>query len=373
VTGLVDHDGVDQAALLIDGDGDGGPVPETSDLAFAVDDESVQRVWRGDGGGGAIEDGQAQGLRTAVAFTDGRWSAELRVDGKLLALSATPRIRVAHTWKDKDKGSGEAAWPAGSAAGSPASWGLATFGDGPPTVTVPRDMVVPAAGPDGAVVTWKVTVDDDEDPAPTVACVPKSGSVFAIGTTTVTCTGRDASGNQAVATFTVTVESTARSDRQAVRRDLAAMRPAGDARTDALLLIAVAFLDASLLPDHWVSGDRLDPATGRLVFDADIAAVVALRLILAPPPAILAAVARLVDVDAGLADTAIGDAEAALVDHAGGDPALLQKAASELARARKELEAGSRDAAEGKPAQAIYRYREAWLRAQRAIAYARGA
>ncbi|MEK7833335.1 MAG: HYR domain-containing protein, partial [Acidobacteriota bacterium] len=45
----------------------------------------------------------------------------------------------------------------------------------------------------------------DNCPGATVACVPNTGSTFAVGTTTVTCTATDASNNTATCTFTVTV------------------------------------------------------------------------------------------------------------------------------------------------------------------------
>jgi X-Pro dipeptidyl-peptidase len=49
------------------------------------------------------------------------------------------------------------------------------------------------------------TATDDEDPSPVVECAPASGSAFAVGTTTVTCQARDASGNTTSGTFQVTV------------------------------------------------------------------------------------------------------------------------------------------------------------------------
>ena len=42
--------------------------------------------------------------------------------------------------------------------------------------------------------------------APTVSCSKTSGSTFPIGTTTVTCTATDASGNTSSKSFTVTVK-----------------------------------------------------------------------------------------------------------------------------------------------------------------------
>jgi hypothetical protein len=78
--------------------------------------------------------------------------------------------------------------------------------DSPPIIhDVPDSTTVTTYG-DSAIVTWSLpTATDDTDPAPVVACSPDSGSAFPLGTTTVTCTATDASGNQASATFDVTV------------------------------------------------------------------------------------------------------------------------------------------------------------------------
>jgi hypothetical protein len=67
----------------------------------------------------------------------------------------------------------------------------------PPDIAVPADVRVPASGPNGAVVTFDVAAVDlvDGDVPPT--CVPASGSLFPVGTTTVTCSATDAAGNNA--------------------------------------------------------------------------------------------------------------------------------------------------------------------------------
>jgi hypothetical protein len=70
---------------------------------------------------------------------------------------------------------------------------------------VPADIATTTTGA-SKVVTWTdPTATDDVDPAPTVGCTPPSGSAFDLGTTTVTCTATDATGNSASATFNVTV------------------------------------------------------------------------------------------------------------------------------------------------------------------------
>ena len=79
----------------------------------------------------------------------------------------------------------------------------------PPALDVPADLVVDATDPPGASVTFAATATDAIDPSPAVQCAPASGTVFAVGTTTVTCTATDAAGNAATATFSVHVEGAA--------------------------------------------------------------------------------------------------------------------------------------------------------------------
>jgi predicted extracellular nuclease len=76
-----------------------------------------------------------------------------------------------------------------------------------PVITgVPADITRVAEGPGGAVVTFTLpTAEDNTDGALPVTCIPASGSLFPIGTTQVTCTATDASGNSTTATFNVTV------------------------------------------------------------------------------------------------------------------------------------------------------------------------
>ena len=56
-----------------------------------------------------------------------------------------------------------------------------------------------------AGVNYTTPTATDNCPGVTVACVPPSGSMFPTGTTSVTCTAMDASGNTATCTFPVTV------------------------------------------------------------------------------------------------------------------------------------------------------------------------
>jgi hypothetical protein len=75
----------------------------------------------------------------------------------------------------------------------------------PPVITCPDNVVIDATSPTGAVVDFTPTASDDCSSV-SVASVPASGSVFAIGDTTVQCTATDGAGNQATCSFTVHVK-----------------------------------------------------------------------------------------------------------------------------------------------------------------------
>jgi len=76
----------------------------------------------------------------------------------------------------------------------------------PPTISAPPDQTVGTDAPNcSAVVSFAAPTFGDNCPGATAGCVPPSGSTFALGTTTVTCTATDASGNSANDTLDVTV------------------------------------------------------------------------------------------------------------------------------------------------------------------------
>jgi hypothetical protein len=74
-----------------------------------------------------------------------------------------------------------------------------------PVITVPSDLSVNTPDPAGAVVTYTASASDNIDGPVAPSCTPASGAVFPVGTTTVTCTAKDAHGNSSQATFKVTV------------------------------------------------------------------------------------------------------------------------------------------------------------------------
>jgi HYR domain-containing protein len=71
---------------------------------------------------------------------------------------------------------------------------------------VPSDIAVTTSDAAGRTVSFTdPTATDAADASPEVGCAPDSGSFFPVGTTNVTCTASDASGNQSTGTFRVTV------------------------------------------------------------------------------------------------------------------------------------------------------------------------
>jgi len=85
------------------------------------------------------------------------------------------------------------------------SFTIKVQGTVPPTLLVPSDAEIKATSTTGAAVTFGATAADVVDPAPDVTCFPASGSFLPTGTTTVTCTAADFSGNTATGSFTVTI------------------------------------------------------------------------------------------------------------------------------------------------------------------------
>ena len=79
----------------------------------------------------------------------------------------------------------------------------------PPSITCPSNVTTAAAATcpptTSTTVTFASPTASDNCPGVTVICTPPSGTTFPVGTTTVTCTATDASGNTATCSFTVSV------------------------------------------------------------------------------------------------------------------------------------------------------------------------
>jgi len=92
---------------------------------------------------------------------------------------------------------------------SPYDIDLSGKGNVRPTLSLPIGMVVKEAdGPNGAVVNFTVTANDEEDGVLTPGVNPPSGSVFPIGETDVAATVTDSDGGNRQGTFRVRVEDT---------------------------------------------------------------------------------------------------------------------------------------------------------------------
>ena len=76
----------------------------------------------------------------------------------------------------------------------------------PPTIQCPTNIVAWTCSSVGTVVVYpNATASDNRDPNPTVSCSPASGSLFAPGTTIVTCVAQDDCTNRSSCTFSITV------------------------------------------------------------------------------------------------------------------------------------------------------------------------
>ena len=78
----------------------------------------------------------------------------------------------------------------------------------PPTIVGLPPIEKITTSPAGATVTFPLPSATDNSGPVTVTCTPPSGTVFPLGTTTVTCVARDATGNTASVSFSVRVIET---------------------------------------------------------------------------------------------------------------------------------------------------------------------
>ncbi len=77
----------------------------------------------------------------------------------------------------------------------------------PPTINCPGDITVISTDGAGMMVEFTATATDNRpEPLRSFSCVPASGSVFPVGTTTVTCTASDLCRNTNTCTFNITVQ-----------------------------------------------------------------------------------------------------------------------------------------------------------------------
>lgn len=130
----------------------------------------------------------------------------------------------------------------------------------PPELTVPADITAEATGADGAVVTFSVSAraggggdgDDDHNGRPdsgpiSTSCAPASGSTFALGTTSVTCTATDGGGTT-TDSFNVTVVDTT-APRLDLPRDFTVQASSNDGATVSFTATATDLVDGVVSVD----------------------------------------------------------------------------------------------------------------------------
>jgi len=192
--GDLDGDGVMDLAAGADRDDDGGTDRGAVWLMLLNADGTVKTRWKASQTSGGFE-----GM---LAGSDhfGKSIARLDVDGD------GGRDLVVGANGDDDGGSEQGA-----------VWILLLEAPDttPPVLSCPPSVsaVDIKSGSPGEIVSFSVTASDATDPCPTVVCIPPSGSFFPRGTTLVTCTATDASGNESVCTFPVVVTPTIRERR----------------------------------------------------------------------------------------------------------------------------------------------------------------
>jgi hypothetical protein len=87
-----------------------------------------------------------------------------------------------------------------------AAGGCAPVDTRPPTIRTSGSQNVTATSADGAIAKFTAYAIDNIDGALVASCSPKSGSMFAMGPTTVTCTASDKKGNKKSAMLTINVK-----------------------------------------------------------------------------------------------------------------------------------------------------------------------
>ena len=87
-----------------------------------------------------------------------------------------------------------------------AAGGCAPVDTRAPAIKTSGSQNVTATGATGAIAKYTAWAVDNVDGAVAVDCAPKSGTMFAMGANTVTCTASDKKGNKKTATLTINVK-----------------------------------------------------------------------------------------------------------------------------------------------------------------------
>lgn len=118
----------------------------------------------------------------------------------------------------------------------------------PPVLALEAPAPVEATSEAGAVVNYTARANDAVDGPVTPSCTPASGEVFRVGETTVRCTVRDARGNEASGSFTVTVQDTTQPTLN-VPADMTAEATSGDGAEVTYTVTASDLVEGQLEPN----------------------------------------------------------------------------------------------------------------------------
>jgi hypothetical protein len=120
-----------------------------------------------------------------------------------------------------------------------------------PTLNVPSAITAEFTDANGAAVVYAVTSSDNCSGV-MQSCTPPSGSVFPIGTTTVTCTAVDLAGNSTTKTFPVTVAGALGVELRVLADLMRYRATVTDAQVANALDRAISDLQLSLDPANWI-------------------------------------------------------------------------------------------------------------------------
>lgn len=251
-------------------------------------------------------------------------------------------------------------WAARDASGNSATCAqtVTVLDTTPPNIVCPSNRVVEFLNEAGATVTFTATVMDSCSAA-TSTFTPASGSVLPIGVTPVCVLAQDACGNSNTCSFKVQVLG-ARGVKSNVLAEVIALRSTLTNRTDRsdrLSLDAVICdLQNALTPVGWSDETHVSHSNGPWVFRNEMAAVLKLQNLTVckttlSPENLNNLIGRLVKADRLLAVVNLQDAARAGAN------------SNRVARVLAIVAQGDKEAAGGKPAQAIRNYWNAWYQA----------
>lgn len=116
-----------------------------------------------------------------------------------------------------------------------------------PTIAYPNDIAIELpAGQSSTTVAFSVSASDVVDGLVPVQCTPSSGSVFPVGTTTVSCSATDTRGNAASVSFTVTITQFSVQQQITNLSQTVESLPALDQASENMLLKTLDMVSASL-------------------------------------------------------------------------------------------------------------------------------